>query len=255
MENAATVSSEDTSSVDDSLEDVPVPISAADFVRRKHAKISIPKPPPVLVSNGRGGMNWCIEAPPDWAWDVIGERKVKIPLLSSALGSHKTVDIQMSNNARHTRIGCQLWARFDFGDLKSCMRFCPAVGDSLDGPQTIKEFEAQCVLTTGCWPGPSPKGQQKWLLRWRGKSAEYGTSDDSDKVQSDCIFQQEKDGILKLSGVIVCDRQRWVFTAEKVKNGILASNKDISVTGSWGMYGCLSRSSHLMSAPRKSVGD
>jgi hypothetical protein len=140
----------------------------------KQAEKSVSKAPPVMVANGRGGMSKVIEALPHWAWDVAGEWKVELPHLASALGFDKkkpwTMHFQVSNNPLHTRVGRQLWARLSFGDLRGYMRFCPMLGSLRDGPATVKRFEEACVLPTGCWPGPGPNGQQKWLLRWRGKA-------------------------------------------------------------------------------------
>ena len=141
------------------------------------------------------------------------------------------MNFRVSNNPLHTRVGRQLWARLSFGDLRGCMRFCPLEGDMFDGPDTLKEFEEACVLPTGCWPGQSPKGQQKWLLRWRGQGAHY--AEGSDEKQTDCIFEKPKNGRLTFSGVMWYDGQPLLLKAVQVEDVPLEKGNSVTVTTCW----------------------
>ncbi|KAE9371371.1 hypothetical protein N431DRAFT_483923 [Stipitochalara longipes BDJ] len=198
---------------------------------------SLSRAAPVLVANGRGGMSKVIEVLPSWAWDMAGEWKVELPMLASALGFDKKkswkMHFQVSNNPLHTRVGRQLWARLSFGDLRGYMRFCPMKGDLEDGPETVKGFEEACVLPTGCWPGPSPKGQQKWLLRWRGEGTDYGTAEGSDEQQNDCIFEKAKDGTLNFTGVMFYDGQPLLLKAKQVEEAPLEKGNSVTITTCW----------------------
>jgi len=203
----------------------------------KQVEQSIPKAPPALVANGRGGMRKVIEVLPHWAWDVAGEWKVELPQLASALGFDKkkpwTMHFQVSNNPLHTRVGRQLWARLSFGDLRGYMRFCPMLGNLRDGPETVKKFEEACVLPAGCWPGPAPDGQQKWLLRWRGEGTYYGTEEGSDQRQNDCIFDKAKDGSLTFSAVMFYDEQPLLLKAKQMGEAPLEKGNAVTITTCW----------------------
>jgi hypothetical protein len=214
-------------------------VSAGGLMRTmtKQVEQSIPKAPPALVANGRGGMRRVIEVLPHWAWDVAGEWKVELPQLAPALGFDKkkpwTMHFQVSNNPLHTRVGRQLWARLSFGDLRGYMRFCPMLGNLRDGPETVKKFEEACVLPTGCWPGPAPDGQQKWLLRWRGEGTYYGTEEGSDQQQNECIFEKAKDGSLTFSAVMFYDEQPFLLKAKQVEEAPLEKGNAVTITTCW----------------------
>ncbi|PMD18982.1 hypothetical protein NA56DRAFT_706023 [Hyaloscypha hepaticicola] len=232
----------DYDSSEDEAEELARLYSAAELRKMKQAMQSSSKllptlASPVLVPNGRGGMTKLIEALPSWAWDVEGEWKVEFPHLASVLGFDKkkpwTMEFQISNNPLHTRVGRQLWASLNFGDMRGTMRFCPMKKHLSDGPETLKKFESECVLPAGCWPGPPPKGQQKWILRWRGKIQGYVTSEGSDQHQSDCIFETAKDGSLSFSAVMMYDGQPLLLEAKKVKDAPLAKGSRVTVTTCW----------------------
>ena len=234
--------SRDYDSSEDEAEIIARSISAAELRRMKQTKQSSPKLPPtlaspVLVPNGRGGMTKLIEALPSWAWDVEGEWKVELPPLASALGFDKkkpwTMEFRISNNPLHTRVGRQLWASLNFGHMRGTMRFCPMKRYLSDGPETLKKFESECALPAECWPGPSPKGQQKWILRWRGKIHGYVTSEGSDQRQSDCSFEIVEDGSLSFSALMFYDGQPLLLKAKKVKDAPLAKGNRVSVTTCW----------------------
>ena len=234
----------DDDSSEDEAEKIARIFSDAELRKMKQAKQSSPKlsptltlASPVLVPNGRGGMTKLIEALPSWAWDVEGEWKVELPPLASALGFDKkkpwTMEFQISNNPLHTRVGRQLWASLNFGDMRGTMRFCPMKRYLSDGPETLKNFESECALPAGCWPGPSPKGQQKWILRWRGKIHGHVTSEGSDQHQSDCIFETAEDGSLSFSALMLYDGQPLLLKAKKVKDAPLAKGNRVTVTTCW----------------------
>jgi hypothetical protein len=232
----------DDDSSEDEAEQIARSFSAAELRKMKQAKQSNPKLPPtlaspVLVPNGRGGVTKLIEALPSWAWDVEGEWKVELPPLAPALGFDKkkswTMEFQISNNPLHTRVGRQLWASLNFGDMHGTMRFCPMKRYLSDGPETLKKFESECALPAGCWPGPSPKGQQKWILRWRGKIHGYATSEGSDQHQSDCTFETAEDGSLSFSALMFYDGQPLLLKAKKVKDAPQAKRSRVTVTTCW----------------------
>jgi hypothetical protein len=115
------------------------------------------------------------------------------------------------------------------------MRFCPMKRYLSDGPETLKKFESEYVLPPGCWPGPSPKGQQKWILRWRGKIHGHVTSKGSDQHQSDCIFERAEDGSLSFTGLMLYDAQPLLLKAKKVKDAQQAKGTRATVTTCLGL--------------------
>jgi hypothetical protein len=120
------------------------------------------------------------ESPPPWSWDVISQWTLTCPQLNKMLGlddsaSHLMI-IRLANDPRHTKVGRQYWATFEFGNgcLIGNMRFCPHMDSSIRDDIEVEDFEKACVLKNGEWVGPPPNGIQKWNLRWRGVDPDTG---------------------------------------------------------------------------------
>ncbi|KAF4631926.1 hypothetical protein G7Y89_g6210 [Cudoniella acicularis] len=167
-----------------------------------------------------------IEEMPDWAWNVRGVWKISCPQLRKHLGIEETEEntknfmmINMCNNPSHTNIGRQMWAQFYFLGIKfiGTMRFCPASpserGLLFQQECTLKEFEEACELEHGFWPGPAPRGQQKFHMRWRGLLQGEDHSHYDDKNQTQVEFQKGENGKFKLKGVLMLDSTPLAFEA------------------------------------------
>jgi hypothetical protein len=108
-----------------------------------------------------------VESPPSWSWDVTGDWSLTCPQLTRMLdledSDPQTMIIKLANNPRHSKIGRQLWASFNFGNghLAGTMRFCPPVESPLRENLDMRGFEKACVLEKGEWVGPPPNGMQK----------------------------------------------------------------------------------------------
>ncbi|KAF8853729.1 hypothetical protein BDZ45DRAFT_677460 [Acephala macrosclerotiorum] len=178
---------------------------------------------PQQVIPGARGFKKVIETPPDWSWDVAGHWEVKdSPWLRECLGvddeAPLTMTFRISNNPLHTRVSRQLWATFDFGkELWGVMRFSPKNGPISNHPDTLKKFEQECVLQSGCWPGDSPQGQNEWYIRWRGRTDIFTTVDGSDQWQGESKFKKDKSGKLIFESTFMHLFQPVVFKAEKVR--------------------------------------
>jgi hypothetical protein len=186
-----------------------------------------------------------IEAPPAWAWDVLGKWKIDAPEVADALNIGAdvplTMTIHMSNHAQQKKIGRQLWATFQFGpSLSGCMRFCPLPENSRTA-DTCAIFEKQCVLKKGIWPGhvnpAKGKSFQKWGHRWRARNSETGEDHRcSDTVEHMFEFKREDDGTLKLSGVFGAIWQMCLWSAVKIEDAGQASVSDADVEKVWKSY-------------------
>jgi len=182
------------------------------------------------------------ESPPPWSWDITGEWTLTCPQLTNG-HEFKTSDtlmmtIHLANNPRHTKVGRQYWATFDFGDgsFIGNMRFCPYV-DSGRGNISMKDFEKACVLKERVWVGPNPHGMQKWNLRWRGVM-NTGVVEDHccDQYQSDIEFKKGDDGKLTLGAVFVFRFQPMVLRGVKTGEAKPPGGRDASVASQWLQY-------------------
>jgi hypothetical protein len=178
-----------------------------------------------------------IEELPSWAWDLRGEWAFTAPELAKDLdfmdSSLMEMSVEVSNNPQHTRVRRQLWASFIFGPwFHGTMRFAPKqtlTGSELD---TLKKFKEACVLEPGCWPGPSPKGQE-WYMRYRASGWEDG-KEGCDQYQTKVSFEKRPDGKLQMKGVFVYESRARAFTAIKTKDAPpLKHNKETTVTTCW----------------------
>jgi hypothetical protein len=186
-----------------------------------------------------------IEAPPAWAWDVLGKWKIEAPEVADALkiGADVplTMTIHMSNHAKQKKIGRQLWATFQFGpNISGCMRFCPLLENRWTA-DACAIFEKQCVLKKGIWPGHvnSAKGKsfQKWGHRWRARNSKNGDAyGGSDTVEHMFEFEREDDGTLKLSGVFGAIWRMCLWSAVKIEDAVQASVSDADVEKVWKSY-------------------
>jgi hypothetical protein len=183
-----------------------------------------------------------IEDLPKWAWDVTGHWDIEAPELIKAINSDYeddetktgTMRVHISNNPRHFKVGRQLWATFDFSnDVTGTLRFCPILPSLEEGPDSVKQFENACVLPSGCWPGASPKGQEKWYLRWRGINGGFRDQIEGvDKNQTQAKFEKGKDGHLHMKAVMIYNDQPYAVGATKVRNGEPPKG-NCTVTSSW----------------------
>src|SRR5208282_572400 len=119
-----------------------------------------------------------------------------------------TMTIHLANNPRHTKVGRQYWATFDFGggSFAGNMRFCPYMAPSIRGGVSLAAFERACVLERGEWPGPAPNALRKWNLRWRGVNVDTGVVQScGDQYQTDVEFKMDDDERLTFSAVFIHD--------------------------------------------------
>lgn len=119
----------------------------------KKFKAPSPLPPPRLWPWNSALSTPKIEAPPVWAWDILGKWEIEAPEVAKALDIEKdapmSMTIRLSNDPRNKKIGRQFWASFDFGtSVSGCMRFCPLPENSRKA-DTVAQFEKLCVLKKG----------------------------------------------------------------------------------------------------------
>ncbi|CZR63389.1 uncharacterized protein PAC_13286 [Phialocephala subalpina] len=197
-----------------------------------------PSPPPYQSIPGGKGFNKFIELPPDWSWDVTGHWEIKgSPRLWDCLGvdgeTPLTMLFRVSNNPLHTRVRRQLWATFTFGKLLGTMRFSPKKGPVSNRPDTLKKFEQECVLQSGCWPGDSPQGQNEWYIRWRGRSSVFSSEDGSDQWQGESKFKKGESGKLIFESTFMHNFQPVLFTAERVRARTPSKKNETTVLTCW----------------------
>lgn len=108
--------------------------------------------------------------------------------------------------------GRQYWAMFQFGrDWSDLMRLSPLPALSKEWASdsiTDKAFEKVCVVEEGVYPGPSPHGVNRWLIKWRGPldvspdavSGGHKDARPTDEITSDLFVKVGADGFLTLSG-------------------------------------------------------
>jgi len=184
------------------------------------------------------------ESPPPWSWDVTGKWTLTCPQLVDGLEFEDSAPLMMTihlaNNPRHTKVGRQYWATFDFGNRSFIgnMRFCPHVDSSIRRDVDMKDFEKACVLKRGEWVGPPPHGTQKWNLRWRGVDLETGVVEGccSDQYQTNLEFDKGDDGKLTLSAVFVFRFQPMVLCGVKTGEAKPPGGNDTSVARQWLRY-------------------
>jgi hypothetical protein len=183
------------------------------------------------------------ESPPPWSWDVTGKWTLTCPRLTNKLGlddsATQMMTIHLANNPRHTKVGRQYWATFDFGDgcFVGNMRFCPHMDSSIRGDIDLADFEKACVLKRGAWVGPPPNGLQKWNLRWRGVNTDSGVVEgSSDQYQTDVEFTKSGDRNLMLNAVFVFRSQPMFLRGVKTGEAKPSGGNDTSITRQWLRY-------------------
>ena len=183
------------------------------------------------------------ESPPPWSWDVIGKWTLTCPQLTKMLDLDDSATLMMTihlaNNPRHTKVGRQYWATFDFGEgsFAGNMRFCPHMDSSIRDDIDMADFEKACMLKNGLWVGPPPNGLQKWNLRWRGVDLDTGVVEgSSDQYQTDIEFKKDGDGNLMLSAVFVFRFQPLLLRGVKTGEAQPPRGNDTSVARQWLRY-------------------
>jgi hypothetical protein len=190
-----------------------------------------------------------IEEKPDWAWDVAGtwhmESPMLVELLKLAEGAPFTVNIGVTNNPKHTNVGCQIWAELEFAHkLFGAMKISPDNRDpySWERPrETIKEFENDRMLSTGRWPGPSPKGFQTCRMRWRGGDSRahllsrHGIQD-ADQYETELKFYMNEHGSLEMSIVFLYRFQYYVLKGNKFRDAEPYKISDPTIRTRWDHY-------------------
>jgi hypothetical protein len=157
------------------------------------------------------------EMRPDWAWDLTGTWTLSSNMLKSRFNlddnGSSSMKFILTNDAQSGR---QLWATYKFGDaLEGVMRFNPECNHG-DHTRELEGFEKACVLREGVWPGPSPRGQDKWRFRFRGVDGRTKRNERTgDMSTSFLTFTVDKDGRLKFMGSITYEFQPLIIYGVK----------------------------------------
>jgi hypothetical protein len=148
----------------------------------------------------------------------------------------------MTNNPKHKNVGRQIWGEFNFSDhLWGAMKIC--LDDhglyTYSWPRTgpLRDFEKNCVLAPGRWPGPSPDGFQKCLMRLRGTKESYYLPRrgirQTDDYETELIFGVDEEGKLTLSIVMIVDSQYFVRRGTKLRAKEPYKSTDATIRTRW----------------------